>query len=705
MTTAQPNLLQLAQQGNLSAILDLLNQSLPKEVASKVSLKQDCLKIMLESIEAPDQATSVEFVRRILVDFDAKTVRQVKVFGREIDEDFPSWQEEFELVPPALSTAELAKQGDIQAIHALVNQWLNASEATAKVSLKAGCLRVMLEAIEFSDPDAIAANLFENVKALAIENCAQLKISGREPGDEFPDWQKEFDLSPPASLSASSDSFDLQAFTEKNLEAVSLSSPSSQASLLALAKNGDAEAIANVLNYLLRSKGLTAIAKLKGNCLFVTILADEIPNQEQSASYILKILDELKSNSFNQVKLYGKRHGATFAAWTQDLNLQPQTGSLFDSMFGAVTGAVGAVGDAANHVGGAIAGTATSAAIAVGNTANQVGGAITGTATSAAIAVGNTALQATDGAGFVLDMITSSPQLQELTKAFQVDKYIALIDKVDVVKADRHVKNLPRKFPKEKPAEIAHRIMMEKAIYVGGSGFASSLVPGFAAALFAVDLAATMAVQAEMIYQIAAAYGLNLQEPARKAEVLAIFGMSLGGSAALKAGLGFARNIPGAGAAIGASTNAAMLYALGYGACRFYEAKLNVSSSQTALKTSQAASEDFLENALNQQVVMDQILVHLVLAGKPRKALQQILPELEMLNLSSAALSAIATNPQALPPLENLLEQLNQDFAISLMGQCKKIAQADGIITPQEAKVLKMITNRFGADLANVKCN
>ncbi|NJL19854.1 MAG: hypothetical protein HC895_01950 [Leptolyngbyaceae cyanobacterium SM1_3_5] len=473
---------------------------------------------------------------------------------------------------------------------------------------------------------------------------------------------------------------------------------------MTLAKNGDEKAITNVLNYLLESRGLSAIAKLKGNCLFITVLANETPSQEQSATYILTILNELKSNSFSQAKLYGKRHGAIFAAWTQDLNLQPQTGSFFDSMFGAVTGAVEAVGNAANQVGGAITETATSAAIAVGNTTNQVGGAIAGTATSAAIAVGNTALQATDGAGFILNMIASSPQLQELTKAFQVDKYIVLIEKVDIVKAEQHVRNLQRKFPKEKPADIAHRIMMEKAIYVGASGFASSLVPGFAAAMFAVDLAATMALQAEMVYQISAAYGLNLRDPARKAEVLAIFGMSLGGSSALKAGLGFARNIPGAGAAIGASTNAAMLYALGYGACRFYEAKLNVLSTSTDLKSSQAASEKYPQDAVSQQVVMDQILVHLVLAGRPKKTLQQILPELKTLNLSSAALSAIATNPNALPRLEDLLEQLNRDFAISLMGQCKKIAQADGIITPQEAKVLKMIINKFGANLANVKC-
>ncbi len=48
---------------------------------------------------------------------------------------------------------------------------------------------------------------------------------------------------------------------------------------------------------------------------------------------------------------------------------------------------------------------------------------------------------------------------------------------------------------------------------------------------------------------------------------------------AAKAGLSFLQNVPVAGAVIGASTNAAMIYALGYGACRFYETKINPLSS------------------------------------------------------------------------------------------------------------------------------
>jgi uncharacterized protein (DUF697 family) len=539
------------------------------------------------------------------------------------------------------------------------------------------------------------------VNCLEIQNCTHLKIIGREPGDEFPDWQQEFALIQPTEMLIASPEIPVNAecqpltlATEACIEEMLKTQPSS----LELARQGDAQAIMQIMNYLLKSKGLTVITNLKGECLLVTLQADQIPDQEKCVVYVRKVLDELKLNIIRQVKLYGRRKGSSFVAWTQDLNIaQPQQGDFWGAMFGAVTGAVGTVGGAAAYAGGAVVGTVTGAVGTVEGAAAYAGGAVVGTALGVVESVGSTAMQATDGVGYVFDMITNSPQLQEITKALKVDWLMTVIERIDIVKAETHVKNLQRKYPNEKPRDIAHRIMMEKALYVGSSGFASSLMPGFAAAMFAVDLAATMALQAEMVYQIAGAYGLNLQDPARKGEVLAVFGITLGSSSALQAGLGLARNIPVAGSVIGASSNAAMLYALGYATCRFYEAKLTSSSPPSDLQASQVASEKYFQGVFNQQIIMDQILVHLVLAGKPGKTLQQVLPELQTLNLNPASLNSIAIDLRALPSLEKLLEHLSQDFAVSLIAQCQKIAQSDGVITPQEAKVIKMIRAKFSA--------
>jgi len=61
----------------------------------------------------------------------------------------------------------------------------------------------------------------------------------------------------------------------------------------------------------------------------------------------------------------------------------------------------------------------------------------------------------------------------------------------------------------ESPSQIAHRIMVESDLC--RRYWPSSILPGVALALLAVDLAATTQLQSEMVYQIAVAYGLDLK--------------------------------------------------------------------------------------------------------------------------------------------------------------------------------------------------
>ena len=171
----------------------------------------------------------------------------------------------------------------------------------------------------------------------------------------------------------------------------------------------------------------------------------------------------------------------------------------------------------------------------------------------------------------------------------------------------------------------------------------------------------------------------------------------------IEAGLGLLRNLPVAGAVIGASSNAVMIYALGYAACQFYEAKQNPLTLEATLVDAQLESGKFLEAAIFQEKIMDQILVYIVLAGNPNKSWKDILPELQAANLSPASIDAIASRIKSPPSLETLLEQINSDFAVPLLAQCQKIADLDGIITPQEAKVLETINTKLNRDLAGIK--
>lgn len=314
---------------------------------------------------------------------------------------------------------------------------------------------------------------------------------------------------------------------------------------------------------------------------------------------------------------------------------------------------------------------------------------------------------ATQTAGEAVDRIGNNWFVRKLTRFLNLGWLVGATDDVELAKAEAEVKKLQQEHPNESPGQIAHRIMVEKATRAGGIGLASSVLPGAALALLAVDLAATTRLQTEMVYQIAAAYGLDLNDPARKGEILGIFGLGLGGGRLLRAaGLDLLRSVPFAGAFIGASSNAAMLYSLGYTACRFYEAKVNSPADVNKPETLAALKQEsnkYLKTAIAQEAIMDQILVHTILAGNPEKSWEEILPQLKALNLSPASLKEIAANIKSPQPLDTLLNQLNRDFAVPLIAQCQRIAKVDGVVTPEEAKVIEAIASKFDINLDSIQ--
>ncbi|TVQ20489.1 MAG: hypothetical protein EA367_08475 [Leptolyngbya sp. DLM2.Bin15] len=357
--------------------------------------------------------------------------------------------------------------------------------------------------------------------------------------------------------------------------------------------------------------------------------------------------------------------------------------------------------------GEAIAQTTAQTSQKMGDTVAATGKTVSSAASQAAITVANLGesatqqthqalQQTTSTVGKAVAWVTDNPVLRQTTSMLNLDWLLGITDRIDLVKAEQAVRRLEEKHPQETPRQIAHHLMVEKTLLAGGTGLAGSFIPGLAAATFTVDLMATTLLQAELVYQIAAAYGLDLQDPARKGEVLAIFGLSLGGSRALKAGLGLLKTAPVAGAIIGASSNAVMLYTLGHAACQFY----SVSHGTTALNEQDLDglvkdTQEFQDHAIAQQTLMDQILVHMVLASHPDASWDRMLPSLEQVGLSPASLEAIALNLSDPPPLEHLLPQLDSTFTSSVFAQCERIARLDDDITAAEQNILDAIAQQI----------
>ena len=323
--------------------------------------------------------------------------------------------------------------------------------------------------------------------------------------------------------------------------------------------------------------------------------------------------------------------------------------------------------------------------IQVGLVKKVVGGAVVGGISTATSRTGN-----------VIDSVGSNFLVKKAVQIFRADWLIKILDQVDVDKSEAEVKRLKQKYPNESANQIAQRVIKQKAFYAGVSGFATSIVPGSAAVLFSVDLVATTSLQAEMVYQIASAYGMDLHDSTRKGEVIAIFGLAFGGKMAIKAGLKLLRNMPLAGAVIASTSEAVMLYTLGRASCAFYEAKLNPVNFEEKLAAIQKNSEEILKSAVPQEEIIDQILVHVILAGNQNRSKENVLTDLRAANLRPESIEAIAEYMDSPFPLEILLTNIKPEFALPLLVQCQKFAMLDGVITPEEAKIIEMIEKKLG---------
>ncbi|MGP1382262.1 MAG: YcjF family protein [Thainema sp.] len=308
---------------------------------------------------------------------------------------------------------------------------------------------------------------------------------------------------------------------------------------------------------------------------------------------------------------------------------------------------------------------------------------------------------AAEGTGQAVTAVGQLPFADRVAGLFRLDWLVDSGEKVNARQAKQAVEDLQQQYPNESALEIAQRIMNQKAVVAGGTGFTSSLIPGVAVALLAIDLAATTAIQAEMVYQIAAAYGFDLKEPARKGELVLVIGLAMGSTNIVKTGLGIFRNIPLAGPVIGASTDIAVLYTVGYAACQYYEMKQKLGSTPTPadLQTIQSDSAAYWATTLEQQAIIDQILTHMYLASQPDKSWPAVVAGLHQASNNLDLSADIAQHLEQQVPLNQLLDQLQPEFALPVLSRCYNMAKAHGReITHEEQTILNQIAVRFNLE-------
>jgi Abnormal spindle-like microcephaly-assoc'd, ASPM-SPD-2-Hydin len=94
-------------------------------------------------------------------------------------------------------TEELAKQGDVKAIEALINELLEPNGIKAKVGLKDSCLYVALASAQIPERQALVRCIGKRILQLGIKSLQSAKIYAAQWGQNLPVWQQKIPLNPP----------------------------------------------------------------------------------------------------------------------------------------------------------------------------------------------------------------------------------------------------------------------------------------------------------------------------------------------------------------------------------------------------------------------------------------------------------------------------------------------------------------------------
>ncbi len=111
----QQNPRELLKQGDPQAIASSINRTLkPKGINAGVTRDNGCLHIFLESGKVPDQMVLVDFIRTGMTKLGLESIHTVKVYGRRIGDNSPTWEDEIELMPesPMLYEHETSMPND-----------------------------------------------------------------------------------------------------------------------------------------------------------------------------------------------------------------------------------------------------------------------------------------------------------------------------------------------------------------------------------------------------------------------------------------------------------------------------------------------------------------------------------------------------------------------------------------------------------------
>ncbi|HEY9762992.1 MAG TPA: hypothetical protein V6D07_10735 [Trichocoleus sp.] len=123
-------------------------------------------------------------------------------------------------MPSQETTLELARQGNPDAIAALINSQLQPKGITAQVAFEEGCLQIRLASEKALNQETLVPYIQQGVVALGAESINRIKISSQQPEDINPSWAQEITLQEPVvpETGASANGFDVSETSDVSLD-------------------------------------------------------------------------------------------------------------------------------------------------------------------------------------------------------------------------------------------------------------------------------------------------------------------------------------------------------------------------------------------------------------------------------------------------------------------------------------------------------
>lgn len=90
----------------------------------------------------------------------------------------------------------------------------------------------------------------------------------------------------------------------------------------ALAKQGNPEAIAFLLNQQLESQGIAVTTNLTNGCLEVMLESEQVPDRYELIDFVRNQLTYIEPDSIQRAKVEGKKIGSDSPAWSQGFGLE-----------------------------------------------------------------------------------------------------------------------------------------------------------------------------------------------------------------------------------------------------------------------------------------------------------------------------------------------------------------------------------------------